>query len=275
MKPLSRTIWTSSLALALVATLLVFGSFAFANNDDSDHHSKFSVDPQSFDPHRTHLVAAQWIDGTGCPTGAKEVLFDTNPPYALLPPSAFTDTACPTGDPKDKENEGLLFVKTGELYNDAAGTAVIRGVRGIVLGEIGYDIRSGSHCGAGAPRFNITTTTGKFYFLGCTSPAPDSTPFSSTGWRRLRWGNGTPGSVSGYLNGSTLEAITDPIRTISMIFDEAQDALSGGNSSGLAVLDNIDINGTLVGRDASDDHSGHYDHNDRDDHDHDDHDDNR
>src|SRR5256884_6277584 len=48
--------------------------------------------------------------------------------------------------------------------------------------ELGYDIRKfgpgthsgpqGSHCGAGAPRFNVSTSIG-FFFLGCSSPPPN------------------------------------------------------------------------------------------------------
>ena len=68
---------------------------------------------------------AEWIDGAGCPTGAKQVKYNSDPPYNLLPPSSFTDTACPTGDAKDNDNEGLLFVKTGETLNNAAATAEI------------------------------------------------------------------------------------------------------------------------------------------------------
>jgi hypothetical protein len=261
MKSLSRTIWAHSLGLSLAALLPILGSLAYANDNDSDRRGKLSVDPGVFDPSRTDLVAARWIDGIGCPTGAKQVLFDLNPPYDLLPPSAFTDAACPTGDAKDRGNGGLLLAKTGETLNNAAGTATLKGVKGIVLSEIGYDIRGGSWCGAGAPRFNITTTNGKFYFLACSSPAPDSTPSSSSAWRRLRWGTGVAGSVSGYRDGVSLEAITDPVKSISIIFDEGQyftldtvPPTPDPYGNGLAVLDNIDVNGTLVGRGANDDH---------------------
>ncbi len=238
-----------SLAASALLMAVIFGAIGYADNRHH-HNSGLSVDPGTFDPYRTKLVHAEWIDGAGCPTGAKQVKYNSDPPYNLLPPSSFTDTACPTGDAKDNDNEGLLFVKTGETLNNAAATAEIdlAGQKNKPLTEIGYDIRSGSHCGAGAPRFNITTTTGKFYFLGCNSPAP-TTPSSSLGWRRLRWGNGTAGSVQAYLNGSTLENITDPIKSISMVFDEAQDASGGPDSSGVAILDNIDINTKLVGRD--------------------------
>ncbi len=230
--------------LALAAfTILILAAVAFADDDSS-----FKVVPFTFDPHNTDLVAARWVDGAGCPTGATEVLFNSVSPFQLLPPSTLTDAACPAGDPKDKENAGLLLVKTGDTLNDASAGAVIKGVKGITLTDLGYDIRTGSHCGAGAPRFNITTTTGKLYFLGCNSPAPTTMIPSSTGWKRLRWGTGAPGSVMAFLNGNTLEAVTDPISKLSIVFDEAQDAMGGPDFSGFAVIDNIDINGTLVGR---------------------------
>ena len=115
---------------------------------------------------------------------------------------------------------------------------------------MGYDIRKpapdpdprGSHCGAGAPRFNITTTAG-FYFLGCTSP-PATTQTAGIGWVRLRW-TGTPGPMA-YLNGTSLTAVTGTVKSIEIVFDEGQD--TGPDNFGAAVLDNIDINGTLVGQ---------------------------
>ena len=98
-------------------------------------------------------------------------------------------------------------------------------------------------CGAGAPRFNIQTTNGKSYFIGCMSP-PANTIFTGTGWVRLRWG--VSGVVTGY-NAATgvPEAITSPVKSIQIVFDEGQD--TPPDQFGLAVLDNIDINGVLVG----------------------------
>jgi len=40
--------------------------------------------------------------------------------------------------------------------------------------------------------------------------------------------------------------------TISIVFDEGQDASGAPDTFGLAVLDNIDVNGTLVGRGPTD-----------------------
>jgi hypothetical protein len=239
----------------------------------------FSVVPSVFDPHGTHLVAAEWEGGIGCPTHATTDPFNPNPPYNLLGPTAYTDPACPTGDPSDKRNEGLLLVKTGPSPNDAAAGAELLGVKGTVLSELGYDIRKpgpgtpilvllpaalpgnpndprGSHCGAGAPRFNITI--GEFiYFLACNSPAPD-TDTGGNGWQRLRWGTATDLSAFPQTSANPCPpSIIHPgacnikgqtVNSIEILFDEGDDA--GPDNFGLAVLDNIDVNGTLVGSGA-------------------------
>ncbi len=44
--------------------------------------------------------------------------------------------------------------------SSAAAGAVINGVKGLTLTELGWDIRVGTHCSptSGAPRFNIVTS---------------------------------------------------------------------------------------------------------------------
>src|SRR5256885_9040850 len=107
----------------------------------------------------------------------------------------FTDAACMTGDSSDHHNEGLLLVKTGPTPNFAAATAELTNVKGITLTDLGYDIRKsggsagdplGSHCGAGAPRFDVVTTDGAIHFIGCNSP-PGTVAAVSNDWIRLRW----------------------------------------------------------------------------------------
>jgi hypothetical protein len=61
---------------------------------------------------------------------------------ATKPTGTFSDPACPTGDAKDKQNEGLLLVKTGPTGNNAAADANINGLpKNTVLSELGYDLR--------------------------------------------------------------------------------------------------------------------------------------
>jgi len=103
------------------------------------------------------------------------------------------------------------------------------------------DLRTNSHCGAGAPRFNVVTDDGVTHFVGCSSPPPAVTT-ASQGWKRLRW---TPAQA--------FPPIVGTVRSIIIVFDEGQDAtpvLGPDTGAGLAVIDNIDVNGQLVGRGA-------------------------
>jgi hypothetical protein len=222
----------------------------------------FSVIPADFDPYGTHLVEAEWEDGIGCPTNSSTAPF-LPPDFSQVGTGTFTDPACQTGDLSDKRNAGLLLVKTGPTNNDVSADAVLDGVNGMSLTELGYDIRKpgsgtganmpgdqndarGSHCGAGAARFNIETYEDPtaIYFLGCNSPPPDMNS-SGAGWQRLRWGGTFP--LLAYRNGSALTVISGmTVKRLSIVFDEGQD--TGPDLFGAAVLDNIDVNGTLVGR---------------------------
>ena len=213
--------------LTSLAILFLGTSVAFAAG-------RFSVTPREYDPMHTFLVQAAWLDGIGCPSL-----------------SAYKDPACnPNNDSSDNRNQGLLLAKTGPTTTNASAFADIRGVTGPIT-ELGYDLRkpvnavaaNGSHCGAGAPRFNVETTHA-FYFIGCNSPPAVQTQ-AGLGWIRLRWGGSTP--LLGFNAASgALEAVTGDVKRISIVFDEGQD--TGPDFFGLAVLDNIDVNATLVGR---------------------------
>jgi len=188
--------------------------------------AQLNVVPFEFDPNGTYLVRGTWQMGIGCP-----------------------DSEGCAGDPQDKRNEGLLLAKTGPTTTFAASGARLLGpaVKGVSLTELGYDIRKpdlsaglrGSHCGAGAPRFNVVTTDGVTHFIGCNSPpAMQSVP--TPGWLRLRWGAAQLATAFPPI------LPTDKVSSINIIFDEGQDA--GPDNFGLAVLDNIDVNGSIAGK---------------------------
>lgn len=239
------------LTTALCLCCLQAASWARA---DPPSGKNFSVDPQTYDPANTNLVYSQWLSGIGCPTNAGISTTGGN-----KPDTTYTDPACPTGDSNnaDKQNQGLFLVKTGPTGNYAAALANINGLaKGTVLTELGYDIRKqgpdqtdprGSHCGAGAPRFDITLSDGTSYFLGCNSPPPDSVT-SGNGWLRLRWGVTAPlmayNASTGLLTNISGQQLAN--HGIQIVFDEGQD--TGPDNFGAAVLDNIDVNGVLSGR---------------------------
>jgi len=234
-------------ALAALAILALTAGAAYAA-------AKFTVTASEFDPANTFLVQAQWLDGIGCPTNAK-VSTDGSTTTAH-----YTDAACAAGDTSDNHNQGLLLAKTGPTANFASAGADITGVKGITLTELGYDIRKpgadtragarGSHCGAGAPRFNVTASDGVTYdFIGCNSGAtPATSEVDGQGWIRLRWGGGTilAFAANGSAAGTVVNISGKTVTSIQIVFDEGQD--TGPDNFGLAVLDNIDVNGTLVGQ---------------------------
>ena len=82
----------------------------------------------------------------------------------------------------------------------------------------------------------MTTVDDVTHFVGCSSPSPLQTA-TGTGWIRLRW-------TAGQLAAAGI-APGDTVKSISIVFDEGQD--TGPDFFGLAVLDNIDVNGKLVG----------------------------
>jgi len=233
---------------AVVAPALLLSALVMAQSASAADGPRFNVIPFEFDPQGSRLVASEWKGGLGCPTGATIRPFVESPSapgtFVLGPPTPYTDPACPTGDQRDKRNQGLLLAKTGPTNNNASAGATITGVKGISLSELGYDLRKpvafadprGSHCGAGAPRFNVVTKDGVTHFVGCASPPPAETQVGN-GWIRLRWlpAEAFPPILPG-----------DEVKSLSILFDEGQD--TGPDNFGLAVLDNIDVNGVLIGQ---------------------------
>src|SRR6266568_5482841 len=150
-----------------------------------------------------------------------------------------------SGGPNDPHS-GLLLSKNGTTADCSAAGATVKGVKGMVVTstfEVGFDYRNGGHCGAGAPRFNIDTDQG-FFFVGCANaskiPAPQDPEWTRISSRISACGSECfPGSISA---GAT-------INSINIIFDEGTDAANNDTEGvGLAVLDNILINGVFITR---------------------------
>src|SRR5437879_2581273 len=82
-----------------------------------------TVVPAVFDPDHTGAVTSHWRPFSGPGNSDPALVMDK-----LLPTAA----------------------------NAAAG-AEVEGVDGLTLTELGFDVYRGGHCGAGAPRYNVTT----------------------------------------------------------------------------------------------------------------------
>ncbi len=191
--------------IAVVALILVAPVLA---------QPSFHASPFVFDPGKTGTVSADWVKQIGLP------------------------------DVFGENNYGLLLSKNAFTTTVAAPVVEIRGVKGITLTELGYDVRNGGHCGAGAPRFNVVTADGVTHFIGCASPPPSVSPApptadgATTGWQRLRWTN-MAAAFPPIAAGST-------VQSLFVLFDEGVD--TGPDFSGMVVIDNIDLNGALIGQ---------------------------
>jgi len=130
----------------------------------------------------------------------------------------------------------LLLGKTGPTENFAIAFAELQGIKGTILSELGFDIRKGTHCGAGAPRFNATFEDGSFLFLGgCANMLTTSTGLYG---ERKRLSAADAAAVAG-----------KRLASLVIVFDEGQNTATPGEAgNGLAVLDNITVNGVIVGR---------------------------
>lgn len=131
----------------------------------------------------------------------------------------------------------MLLVKAGPTENPASAQVQIQNAQGILLTELGYDIRTGSHC-AGSPRLSVVTVDNVTHVISCVSPA--TVTGMSQGWRRLRFdlSQAAPPIVAGSV-----------VQSMTLVLDEGQNA--SPDFSGEAILDNIDVGGKLLGGPAA------------------------
>jgi len=163
-------------------------------------------------------------------------------PYAYDPAGTNTvaatwidSTGASTTATADSRQQGLLLSKTSAASNQAQAGVVIRSVENMSLTELGYDIRNGGQCTAKSPRFVVVTTDDVVHKIGCSTGT--SQPAPAVGWKRLRF---DPANSS-----QTIPAIQpgSKVKSIHLVLDDGPES-----GSSLVVLDNIDINGTLIGK---------------------------
>jgi hypothetical protein len=185
------------ISMFTIMALAATGSVAFAQ-------SGFQAKPGVYDPDKTGTVSAAWVNGIGLPDAVGNSSF------------------------------GMLLQKNTVTSTNAAAGASITGVNGITLTEAGYDIKDGSHCSLGAPRFDVSATDG-FHFLGGCAHGTQSPSPAGAGWTRVRFNPNDPTQCYPPIApGATILAM-------SLILDEGTD-----QGTGSAIVDNIDINGTLI-----------------------------
>jgi hypothetical protein len=208
-----------TVAVLLVATMTI-GAAAVAarvssgpqrdgtpNGGPNAPDKHFTASPFEFDPTHSGIVVGDWVRHLGLP------------------------------DSQSDQRFGLLLSKNGMTTTNASAGVVFHGVKGIHVTELGYDLRMGGHCGAGAPRFNVVTTDEVTHFIGCASGTRTAT--SNPGWERVRF------SPTSGTQAFPPISPSETVESIAIVFDEGTD--TGPDHSGMVVLDNLDINGVLIG----------------------------
>ena len=138
-------------------------------------------------------------------------------------------------------NQALYFQKMTLTSTFAAAVAKIEGINGTpvsALTGLSFYVRSDGHCGAGAPRWNVTINPGdgsgtRTYFIGCAEMLPRDVGFTPDGKMYVQ--RTMPSWVLPSMIGST-----GTVTALSIVFDEGTD-----QGSGYTYLDNIavEVNG--------------------------------
>lgn len=199
--------------IMLIVSVLLVLAVAMAGPALGAKKTKFKAKPFTFDPGATGIVSAKWVTHQGL------------------------------GD-AGKSDHALVLKKEGTTATVASAGAAISKVKNLVLTELGFDYEVGGHCGAGAPRYNVTLTDGSVFFFGCSHGDVVGTMVDSQGdtWNRVRFTN----DDAFYGGGPTLVwpgfGVAE-VQAIHVIFDEGTDI-----GTGFVRLDNLDVNGKLMGK---------------------------
>jgi hypothetical protein len=236
-------------ALGLAGTLIVSaGVVRVAANGPGQ--ARLQADPETFVGKAgdcgtgyaagSAIVTARWLDGMGLPDNG----------------GANVNGVDPTDNPNKKDDhEGLLLSKNGPTPDCSSAGATIKHVDHLLVTaglQLGFDVRNGGHCGAGAPRFNVVTSDSVFHFVGgCANGTSSPAPQDPVGWTRVRIDVTSASQAFPALIPGTY------IKSIEIVYDEGTDVGPGG---GLVVLDNIYVAGhTIRGGDEGHHDDGHHD----------------
>ena len=173
--------------------------------------------PISYDPAKTCGVQAAWVTGQGLPDagGSAHALYLAKP--------------CLTAE-------------------NAAAFALIDGAAGMTMGSLtnlSWWRKDGGHCGAGAPRWNVTAQRpdGSTYtlFLGCATALHTPGTLGTAGWTQDSY---TGASIAALALSQQVVTVgsTDKILQLTIAFDEGTD-----QGPGFVYLDNITVNSSVMG----------------------------
>lgn len=138
-------------------------------------------------------------------------------------------------DSTGTKNQALYFQKMTSTTTFAAGVAVIEGIEGLPVNQLtglSFYVRDDSHCGAGAPRWNIRVRPpsgpSSTIFIGCVGMVITNSSTAPNGHLYFQH--------TAQLTALSLLPAGTTITALSIVFDEGDDA-----GSGFAFLDNVTV----------------------------------
>lgn len=148
----------------------------------------------------------------------------------------------PDGGGKDQKYALYQQEYANTEYGVGVGGYVTGLTPNMTLTELGFDVRNDGHCGAGAPRFNVWTSAGVYYFFGCYYGSHTPAPDDPSGWTRIRFRNqdaypaySTQSPWPGFGNAKVYD--------IWLAYDEGLEV-----GPGFIYIDNIDISGKTINK---------------------------
>ena len=211
------TLTTGTRKTFVYVTAFVATSGSGGGGDDgSETESQLAIQPVVTDPTNSGTVGAALLDAAGVPVS-----------------------------PQTANNSGNLALALSKTAHAPAGTsagAQLVGAENLVkLTELGFDVRQGGHCTPASPHFVVVTSDDVTHVLtGCANGTIQTAP--AQGWIRVRFDPTNPAQASPPL------APGQQIKSIAIVLDEGPEA-TPNRGGGLVVLDNIDVNGVIVGKD--------------------------
>ena len=134
---------------------------------------------------------------------------------------------------QDPSNQGLVLTRNPSAAKAAIAGAVLKGASGSQLTTMSFDLRSDSECSAQGPQFVVVTADDVVHKASCASGTVQS--LSVPGWQRVNFNPADARQLKPAVAPGAM------VKTIALVMDHP-------TGSGMAVLDNININGRYVVR---------------------------
>jgi Ig-like domain-containing protein len=178
------------------------------------------------------LVVASGEDEDGGSDDSEVRPFTFDPGAKSLAEATWLDGhGVPYTSKKDPTSQGLVLRKNPSGPSSAIAGAALKGAAGSQLTALSFDLRSDSECSRLAPQFVVVTADEVVHKASCASGT--SQRLAVPGWQRVSF------DPARQLSPAVTPGMA--VKTIALVMDHSA-------GSGMAVLDNINLNGRYIGK---------------------------